>query len=73
MLDVLEKPSEAFLDLEKDLGVQARYYRYAAVAIRGFLRVSLNSPDHSTSVTDPDGLPQVFDSVVEDFGRIDSW
>ncbi|KAL6245956.1 hypothetical protein RBB50_007109 [Rhinocladiella similis] len=27
VLDILEKPSEAFLDFEKDLGVRAKYYR----------------------------------------------
>lgn len=32
VLDVLEKPSEAFDDLEKELGVQARYYRFVPVA-----------------------------------------
>jgi 3-deoxy-D-arabino-heptulosonate 7-phosphate (DAHP) synthase len=28
VLDVLEKPSEAFSDLEQELGVKARYYRF---------------------------------------------
>lgn len=28
VLDILEKPSEAFLDFEKDLGVRAKYYRW---------------------------------------------
>ncbi|OCT47819.1 short chain type dehydrogenase [Cladophialophora carrionii] len=38
VLDVLEKPSEAFEDFEKELGVQARYYRASVTDPEGLTR-----------------------------------
>ncbi|KIW69205.1 hypothetical protein PV04_05096 [Phialophora macrospora] len=38
VLDVLEKPSEAFFDLEKVLGVRARYYRTSVTDPEGLTR-----------------------------------
>jgi hypothetical protein len=33
VLDALEKPSEAFSDFEKELGVRARYYRFVPLSV----------------------------------------
>lgn len=39
VLDVLEKPVEAFYDFEKELGVKARYYRFVSGAVHPSVRV----------------------------------
>jgi NAD(P)-dependent dehydrogenase (short-subunit alcohol dehydrogenase family) len=73
VLDILDQPNEAFDDLEKDLGVRAKYYRlvrHGSPAIEQLADLKWFS---RTSVTDTESLSKTFEAVSTDFGRIDNW